>query len=134
MKKIVERLEETNPDRIPAFKAAAASQVREILDKIDKFQCFVGENSDGGKDMVALMDYREDGMTTYMLFWIDGLVEEKVVCTPFMFSCTGNKKNNGIGGVGHCCVLRNRRMMHSLHCHQFLSMRVDFSQKPPYNL
>ena len=92
MKKIVERLKETNPDRIPAFKAAAASQVREILDKIDKFQCFVGENSDGEKDMVALMDYREDGMTTYMLFWIDGLVEEKVVCTPFMFSCTGNKK------------------------------------------
>ena len=29
--------------------------------------------------MVVLMDFREDGVTPYMLFWKDGLQEEKVV-------------------------------------------------------
>ena len=31
--------------------------------------------------MVVLMDFREDGVTPYMLFWKDGLQEEKVVST-----------------------------------------------------
>ena len=29
--------------------------------------------------MVALMNFREDGVTPYMLFFKDGVVEEKVV-------------------------------------------------------
>ena len=29
--------------------------------------------------MVALLNFREDGLTPYMLFFRDGLVEEKVV-------------------------------------------------------
>ena len=34
--------------------------------------------------MVALMNFREDGVTPYMLFFKDGLVEEKVVSTCIM--------------------------------------------------
>ena len=33
--------------------------------------------------MVVLMNYREDGVTPYMLFFKDGLIEEKVVRQSF---------------------------------------------------
>ena len=36
--------------------------------------------------MIALLNYREDSVTPYMLFWKDGLVEEKVVCNFAMSS------------------------------------------------
>ncbi len=36
-------------------------------------------NPDG---MCVLMDFRDDGVTPYMLFFKDGLDEEKVVCLP----------------------------------------------------
>ena len=41
---------------------------------------FIGENMnpDG---MVALLDYREDGVTPYMIFFKDGLEMEKCVST-----------------------------------------------------
>ena len=29
--------------------------------------------------MICLMNFRDDGITPYMLFWKDGLIEEKVV-------------------------------------------------------
>ena len=47
---------------------------------------------DGG-GMVALMNYREDGITPYMLFFKDGVVEEKVVSACFTtISCDQKPK------------------------------------------
>ena len=42
------------------------------------FALFSGEKMDPS-GMCALMDYREDGCTPYMIFFKDGLIEEKVV-------------------------------------------------------
>ena len=78
MKKIIEGLAKTNPERVDIFKAGAKAEVAKILSSFKDWDFFTGEsNTDGG--MVALLNYREDGITPYMLFWKDGLVEEKVV-------------------------------------------------------
>ena len=79
MKKIIEDLKESNPDQVAEFKDGAQKEVKKILDTFGDWDFFTGE-SNTEDAMVALMNYREDGITPYMLFWKDGLVEEKVVC------------------------------------------------------
>ncbi|KAG8452307.1 hypothetical protein GDO86_004205 [Hymenochirus boettgeri] len=76
LKLIKERLEETNPDRVKPFMSGATEMVKRILANFKDYQFFVGErmNPDG---MVALLNYREDGITPYMLFFKDGLIYEK---------------------------------------------------------
>ena len=56
----------------------AAEQIKHILANFKNYQFFIGENMnpDG---MVALLDYREDGVTPYMIFFKDGLEMEKCV-------------------------------------------------------
>ncbi|KAM7407663.1 hypothetical protein PAMA_003409 [Pampus argenteus] len=76
MKAIKTKLQEENPDRVEAFMAGAKEEVQKVLKKINDYRFFIGENMnpDG---MVGLLDYREDGITPFMLFFKDGLVEEK---------------------------------------------------------
>ncbi|XP_033474279.2 translationally-controlled tumor protein homolog [Epinephelus lanceolatus] len=76
MKAIKARLEETDPDRVKPFMAGAQDEVKKVLANFKNYQFFTGEsmNPDG---MVGLLDYREDGITPFMLFFKDGLVEEK---------------------------------------------------------
>ncbi|XP_070832390.1 translationally-controlled tumor protein homolog isoform X1 [Chaetodon trifascialis] len=76
MKAIKAHLQETNPERVEKFMADAPAAVKMILGDIKNFQFFTGEsmNTDG---MVALLNYREDGITPYMLFFKDGLLIEK---------------------------------------------------------
>ena len=51
----------------------------QILDTFKDWEFFYGESGMDEGGMVALMNYREDGITPYMLFFKDGIVEEKVV-------------------------------------------------------
>uniref|UniRef100_A0A2K5Q072 Translationally-controlled tumor protein n=1 Tax=Cebus imitator TaxID=2715852 RepID=A0A2K5Q072_CEBIM len=69
MKSVKGKLEEQRPERVKPFMTGAAEQIKHIL-------FFTGENMnpDG---MVALLDYREDGVTPYMIFFKDGLEMEK---------------------------------------------------------
>ncbi|KAJ1070264.1 hypothetical protein K5549_006812 [Capra hircus] len=69
MKSVKGKLEEQRPERVKPFMTGAAEQVKHIL-------FFIGENMnpDG---TVALLDYREDGVTPYMIFFKDGLEMEK---------------------------------------------------------
>lgn len=65
----------------------------QILDKYKDFDFFSGDSgapftvgASGEmlvEGMAALLDFREDGVTPYMLFWKDGLEEEKVVSAEF---------------------------------------------------
>uniref|UniRef100_A0AC11E2Y7 Uncharacterized protein n=1 Tax=Ovis aries TaxID=9940 RepID=A0AC11E2Y7_SHEEP len=73
MKSIKRKLEEQRPERVKPFMTGAAGQ---ILANFKNYQCFIGEhmNPDG---MVALLDYCEDGVTLYMIFFKDGLEMEK---------------------------------------------------------
>jgi len=50
---------------------------KRILENFSDYQFYIGEsfNQDG---MVALLNYREDGVTPYFTLFKDGLKEEKV--------------------------------------------------------
>ncbi|ELW72885.1 Translationally-controlled tumor protein [Tupaia chinensis] len=72
------RLEEQRPERVKPFMTGAAEQITHILANFKNYQFLIGENTnpDG---MVALLDYHEDGVTPYMIFFNDGLEMEKVL-------------------------------------------------------
>ena len=50
--------------------------VQKIVDSFDQWQFFLGESQDATA-MVVLMDWKDD-KTPYMLFFKDGLIEEKM--------------------------------------------------------
>ena len=54
----------------------------QILAKFDDWDFFMGESMkpEGG---LGLLGFREDGITPYMLFFKDGLLEEKAVSELF---------------------------------------------------
>ncbi|GAA5896967.1 hypothetical protein JCM6882_007318 [Rhodosporidiobolus microsporus] len=77
MKAVKAELQEKNPDRVAAFEKGAAAFAKKVLGSFGDWEFFTGEgmNPDG---MVVLMNYREDGVTPYMVFWKDGLKQVKL--------------------------------------------------------
>ncbi|CCU99649.1 unnamed protein product [Malassezia sympodialis ATCC 42132] len=77
MKSIKQELQESNPERVPVFEKKAAEFAKKIIGKFSDWEFYTGEsmNPDG---MVALLNYREDGVTPYFVFWKDGLKETKI--------------------------------------------------------
>ncbi|WFC98923.1 hypothetical protein MYAM1_001656 [Malassezia yamatoensis] len=77
MKAIKQELQESSPDRVPIFEKKAAEFAKKIVGNFKDYEFYTGEsmNPDG---MVALLNYREDGVTPFLIFWKDGLKETKV--------------------------------------------------------
>jgi len=77
MKAVKAHLAEKNPDRVAAFEAGAQTFAKKVVANFKDFEFYTGEsmNPDG---MVALLNYREDGVTPYFTFWKDGLKEMKL--------------------------------------------------------
>jgi len=77
MKAVKAKLAETNPDRVEAFEKGAQGYAKKIVANFKDFEFYTGEsmNPDG---MVALLNYRSDGVTPYFTFWKDGLKEVKL--------------------------------------------------------
>lgn len=77
MKSIEKHLKETNPDRVDGFKAEAQAGAKELLGKFKDLEFFMGESfSPDGQ--IALLNYREDGVTPYFTLWKDGLKSQKI--------------------------------------------------------
>ncbi|MEQ2244179.1 tRNA 2'-phosphotransferase [Ilyodon furcidens] len=76
VKAVKTKLQETNPERVESFMADVQPEVKKIIGNIKNYQFFTGESMNP-EGMVALLDYREDGITPYMLFFKDGLLVEK---------------------------------------------------------
>merc|ERR1711939_900446 len=76
-KAVKEHLSKTNPDRVPVFEKNAQGMAKKILGNFKDYEFYTGEgmNPDG---MVALLNYREDGVMPYFTFWKDGLKEVKL--------------------------------------------------------
>jgi len=70
------KLEESNPERVECFQESCKVEVKKILGDITNYQFFMGESMNP-EGMVGLLNFREDGVTPYMLFFKDGLLEEK---------------------------------------------------------
>ncbi|XP_074260863.1 translationally-controlled tumor protein-like [Saimiri boliviensis] len=73
MKSIKGKLEQ-RPERVKPFMTRAAEQSKHIFANFKNYQFFIGENMnpDG-----MVLDYCEDGVTPYMIFFKDGLEMEK---------------------------------------------------------
>lgn len=69
MKAVKAKLDE---DRVGAFEKDASAFAKKIVANFKDYEFYTGEsqNVDG---MVALLNYREDGITPYFTFWKDGL-------------------------------------------------------------
>lgn len=72
MKAVKAKLEETNPERVAVFEQKVTPFVKKILANFKDYEFYTGQsmNPDG---MVALLNYREDGITPYFTFFKDGL-------------------------------------------------------------
>ncbi|KAJ8515054.1 hypothetical protein ONZ45_g7475 [Pleurotus djamor] len=77
MKAVKTKLAETNPDRVADFEKGAAAFAKKIVGNFKDFEFYTGENMNP-EGMVALLNYREDGVTPYFTFWKDGLKEVKL--------------------------------------------------------
>lgn len=77
MKAVKAHLNKENPDRIPAFEKAATGFIKKVLENFKDYEFFVGETMNP-EAMVALLNYREDGITPYLTMFKDGLKEEKL--------------------------------------------------------
>nr|CCA62930.1 translationally controlled tumour protein [Fredericella sultana] len=63
--------------QIKDFQTAAQAFVKRVLAEFDNFDFYTGESSNP-EGMVALLNFREDGVTPFMLFFKHGLDAEKV--------------------------------------------------------
>ena len=80
--RIVEHLKSTKPDYVEEFKANVQAGLKVVLEMFNEWQFFAGEDkypTAKEPSMIALLGFREDQTTPYMLFLKDGLVEEKTV-------------------------------------------------------
>jgi len=64
-------------DRVTGFEKGAQAYAKKIVGGFKDYEFFVGESMET-EGMVVLLNYREDGITPYLTFWKDGLVEEKL--------------------------------------------------------
>jgi len=78
MKTVKADLQARAPDQVEAFEKGAQKYVKEkLLPNFKDLEFYIGEsmNPDG---MVVLLNYREDGVTPYVMVWKHGLKEMKV--------------------------------------------------------
>ncbi|KAG2156106.1 Mss4-like protein [Suillus clintonianus] len=79
MKSVADKLAAKGDDAaaVADFKAKANDFAKKIIGKFKDYEFYTGENMnpDG---MVALLNYREDGITPYFTFWKHGLKEVKL--------------------------------------------------------
>eukprot|EP01102_Stenamoeba_stenopodia_P006454 TRINITY_DN1768_c0_g1_i1.p1 TRINITY_DN1768_c0_g1~~TRINITY_DN1768_c0_g1_i1.p1 ORF type:complete len:170 (+),score=50.62 TRINITY_DN1768_c0_g1_i1:159-668(+) len=76
MKRLKTHLESSNPARASEFQTGAQNFVKTVLGNFSNYEFFTGENMDLDA-MVVLLGYKEDGVTPYLYFFKDGLIEEK---------------------------------------------------------
>ncbi|CEP14329.1 hypothetical protein [Parasitella parasitica] len=78
MKEIKSKMETNGvePEDIEDFEKKITPKVKEILKKYDDYEFYTGE-SRNPEAMVALLNYREDGITPYFTFFKHGLKEQK---------------------------------------------------------
>jgi len=77
MKAVKAVLQESKPDRVAVFEKNAAAFAKKIVANFKDYEFYTGESMDAD-GMIALLNYREDGVTPYFILWKDGLKEEKM--------------------------------------------------------
>jgi len=78
MKRLRDKLKETNPTRAEAFQKQVQPFVAKVLSNMKDYDFWTGESMDFDNGMVVLMNYAEDGITPYFYVFKDGVKAEKV--------------------------------------------------------
>lgn len=78
MKKVLDHLKANNPSRVDIFQKNIQPLVKKVLGNFNDYSFYTGESMDSVDGHVALMFYREDGITPVFWFFKDALKEEKV--------------------------------------------------------
>uniref|UniRef100_UPI00358DE71B translationally-controlled tumor protein n=1 Tax=Myxine glutinosa TaxID=7769 RepID=UPI00358DE71B len=76
MRSLKKKLEVSNPSRVNPFMSGAKSKVINILANFKDYEFYVGESMNC-MGSVGLLNYREDGITPFFIFFKDGLEIEK---------------------------------------------------------
>ncbi|KAH6565095.1 hypothetical protein BASA61_009652 [Batrachochytrium salamandrivorans] len=77
MKAVKKHLEANSPERAAAFEKSVTPFVKKILENFKDYEFYVGESMNP-EGCVALLNYREDGVTPYFTLFKDGLKTEKL--------------------------------------------------------
>jgi hypothetical protein len=64
-------------DRVAGFEKDAQTYAKKIVANFKNYEFYTGESMDA-EGMVALLNYREDGITPFFTIWKDGLSETKL--------------------------------------------------------
>jgi len=67
---------QVSPERKAGFQSKAQDYAKKIMANFADYDMYIGQSMDVD-GMVALLNYREDGITPYFTFWKDGLKEVK---------------------------------------------------------
>ncbi|KAF2665289.1 translationally controlled tumor protein-like protein [Microthyrium microscopicum] len=82
MKMIETKLTESGApaEEIATFKKGAGAYAKKIAGNFGDYEMFIGArfDEDKGNHMIVLLNYREDGVTPYVVLWKHGLKEMKV--------------------------------------------------------
>ncbi|KAF8529166.1 translationally controlled tumor-associated [Hysterangium stoloniferum] len=77
MKAVKDNLKTSNPERVEVFEKGAATFAKKLVANFKDYEFYTGESMDVN-GQVALLNYREDGVTPYFTFWKDGVKEVKL--------------------------------------------------------
>ena len=77
MKRVKAYLEEHNPDEVATFEKGAQAYAKKIVGSFKDWEFFTGESMDPD-GMVAMVNWREDGTTPYVVFWKHGLKAQEI--------------------------------------------------------
>ncbi|KAJ9123991.1 hypothetical protein QFC22_000783 [Naganishia vaughanmartiniae] len=70
--------------RLETFESSAQAFAKKLIGNFKDYEFFIGESMDP-EGMVVLMNYREDGVTPYMIYWKDGLKEVRAASFLILF-------------------------------------------------
>lgn len=80
LKRLAAKMKENgkSEEDIATFKAQATEVVKRVAKNVGECEIFVGESDEAPEaGMAVIVDYREDGVTPFFMFWEAGLLEEK---------------------------------------------------------
>jgi len=63
-------------DRVDGFTKGAEAFAKKIIANFKDYEFYTGATLDPD-GMIVLLNYRDDGITPYLTFWKDGVVEMK---------------------------------------------------------
>jgi len=64
-------------EEVNAFQTNAEAAVKEILKSFQDYEVYRGEQDSDLEGMPVLCNYREDGVTPYLVYFTNGVIEEK---------------------------------------------------------